>query len=647
VSGNNVKEVFNIEEKELIILASPDNNENLTGYSLISDIGAYSYEGIEASYYIDKKIQVLLKNNEIIAVVGVIDENPVIENCFIVQNTGQEITIFSGGVERTYLFNNSGGDLANKICDLRIHEDGAEITNLYEEAITGKILKVTGAVAEFEGVGTKKLAQRAKVYSTADGDVTWKGPSSLIVGSDIAYYFMNGDEIRAAVIIKNQIPENIRVAISNTGYTSLYHDTVEITSEEGFSAFLGGDESYYGPGEIYSPVLDNGGRVFIKPSVGGKIIINSIRRNWPGGAAPAYRGTVEVSKEGGKYVIVNEAPFEEYLYAVIPSEMPTSFGLEAAKVQAVTARSYAHNQFLENKYHEYGANIDDSVNSQVYNNIPENESSVIAVDETNGVFITHQGKVVSANFFSTSAGYTANSGEIWADATTKQFPGDTPPYLTAAGQFEGAGFGDLSIEENAIKFFKDPDVECFEKGAPWFRWNVEMTAEEISNSVNSNLAARYKANPSLIKTLQEDGYYRTKGIESVGKITNMQVIKRGEAGNIMQLKLSGTEASIMVYTEYNIRMLLKPSSPGKEITLNLDGGDIVENYSLMPSSFFVFDKYVDADGNLTRVVFYGGGNGHGVGMSQTGVRALIGLGYDFESIIKHYFAGVELSAISG
>ena len=62
----------------------------------------------------------------------------------------------------------------------------------------------------------------------------------------------------------------------------------------------------------------------------------------------------------------------------------------------------------------------------------------------------------------------------------------------------------------------------------------------------------------------------------------------------------------------------------------------------MPSAFFVMEKAADTNGTLNSVRFYGGGNGHGVGMSQNGVRGKINRGYNFEQILLHFFPGTEL-----
>lgn len=46
------------------------------------------------------------------------------------------------------------------------------------------------------------------------------------------------------------------------------------------------------------------------------------------------------------------------------------------------------------------------------------------------------------------------------------------------------------------------------------------------------------------------------------------------------------------------------------------------------------------------VVFEVLGYGHGVGMSQTGADSMAKLGNDYETIIKHYYTGVEIQNVS-
>ncbi len=48
-----------------------------------------------------------------------------------------------------------------------------------------------------------------------------------------------------------------------------------------------------------------------------------------------------------------------------------------------------------------------------------------------------------------------------------------------------------------------------------------------------------------------------------------------------------------------------------------------------------------------RVIFYGRGFGHGVGMSQWGAQGMALNGANYEQILKHYYQGIALTSIGG
>ena len=97
--------------------------------------------------------------------------------------------------------------------------------------------------------------------------------------------------------------------------------------------------------------------------------------------------------------MVNELPLEEYLFSVVPSEMPASYPLEALKAQAICARTYAYGHMLRAGYPRYGAHVDDSTSYQVYNNITEADSTTTAVKETYGqMILTDEGTVANTYY---------------------------------------------------------------------------------------------------------------------------------------------------------------------------------------------------------------------------------------------------------
>ena len=123
---------------------------------------------------------------------------------------------------------------------------------------------------------------------------------------------------------------------------------------------------------------------------------------------------------------ISEVPFEEYIKGVLAGEMPVSFDLEALKAQAVAARSYALVQANKNKDADY--DVVNTVDNQVYltdddlkekwkdDYVSKVNKIKKAVQETKGEYLTYNGEVVEALFFSTSTGKTENSEEVFSSA---------------------------------------------------------------------------------------------------------------------------------------------------------------------------------------------------------------------------------------
>jgi stage II sporulation protein D len=334
---------------------------------------------------------------------------------------------------------------------------------------------------------------------------------------------------------------------------------------------------------------------------------------------------------------------EEYLMTVVPSEMPVSFGLEALKVQAVAARTYAARAMQTTGFRPYGAHLDDSTASQVYNNISKQDVASYAVNDTTGMVAIYGDEVVDTRFFSTSCGYTANFHEVWGNLEN-EFPGDEIPYLTANPQYAGK-IPDLYREENFRAFLNQENLDGYDQFSPFFRWKVQMSRKQLEAILSKSLPALYKQQALFILTKTADGSYESREVpEEVGTLLNIEVLQRGEGGNIMELEITTTHGIFKIRKEYNIRQALRPVNylNGKPIELLLKDGSIRENFPLLPSAFAYIDFNRDTDGNIVDLTIHGGGYGHGVGMSQYGTYGLTLLGRNWQSILKHYYPGSEL-----
>ena len=124
-------------------------------------------------------------------------------------------------------------------------------------------------------------------------------------------------------------------------------------------------------------------------------------------------------------------------------------------------------------YSCYGAHLDDSVVSQVYNNIPEQPGAVEAVESTAGMVLFYGDQAADTRFFSTSCGFTANYHEVWSDPETGSFPAEPVPYLKAVSQVLGESF-ELEREEELARFLQHGDWPAYDRDSPYFRWQVKM-----------------------------------------------------------------------------------------------------------------------------------------------------------------------------
>jgi len=127
-----------------------------------------------------------------------------------------------------------------------------------------------------------------------------------------------------------------------------------------------------------------------------------------------YRGGMEFRADEKGLTVINELPLEEYLYGVVPAEMPAAWPAEALAAQAVAARSYALAQSQSGAYGNCGFDVLATQSSQVYKGYDwENPATSKAVDDTRGVILTYRGQPVNALFHSSSGGFTENSEDVW------------------------------------------------------------------------------------------------------------------------------------------------------------------------------------------------------------------------------------------
>lgn len=636
-----------METETFYVLGCWESNPNISKWNVATNKGYYIGDGINFMPFEEKSVKVLLRENEIIGITELVDEESVLlSNVWIAGQEKGTLNLFVNSCEKAYaLAEPKDKKYKGNVADITLVKGKIAKVAVKKNVLTGKVLLTGENYIELERYGKLELADNFCIYKTYAG-LEMEEAKTILVGYANTEFILDEGKICAAVIKEPIQVDQIRVLIKTDNFSQMTHEEVKLTADSDFTVSYGSKKETYEKGQTVTITPDSymleKTRIFIEPTnENGKITLLSVERNK---INPAYRGKMEIAQREDGLVLINELSIEEYLYAVIPSEMPTSYGTEALKVQAICARSYAYKQLMANGCSEYGAHVDDSYSYQVYNNIPENEVSIKAVKETHGKVLKYGKEIITAYYFSTSCGHTTNAQEVWNSA-------EQVPYLVGKLQTketrqkeEGSGEEsetiDLSKEKAFKAFLTKNEYDTYEKEMAWYRWNVTFTAQQLKESIDKNLGTRYAANPKLIQTLQKDGTYLSVPVDTVGEVEKIQVTSRKTGGIITEIVITGTENTVKVITEYNIRTLLAPLTS----TIIRQDESEVEHLSMLPSAFFILET-VQKDGKFDGYKITGGGYGHGVGMSQNGAKAMVDAGKTYEEVLKHFYEGVEIGEI--
>ena len=163
-----------------------------------------------------------------------------------------------------------------------------------------------------------------------------------------------------------------------------------------------------------------------------------------------YRGSIEVRVDGGGVTSINELDMDSYIRGVVAGEMPSSWPLEALKVQAVAARTYAlATSKTSGAFDQYP-----DTRSQVYRGVTgESVRSDAAVKDTDGKIVTYSGTPAVTYYFSTSGGHTENIEFSFVGSLSK-------PWLVGV-----------------------PDP--YDTQSPWHRWTVRLSEAALDRALRA------------------------------------------------------------------------------------------------------------------------------------------------------------------
>lgn len=295
-----------------------------------------------------------------------------------------------------------------------------------------------------------------------------------------------------------------------------------------------------------------------------------------------WRGELLISASGDELIVVNRLRMDDYVRGVVPLEIGTSSPGDAAAVEAQAVTARSYAVTrLGDSHRPYDMTA--TTQDQVYGGADaETQVGNTSVDATEGLVLLYGGAVVNAPYHANCGGSTAAPQDSWRASAE--------PYLQrVSDQIPGTN-----------RYYCDQ--------APRFRWTRTLGADELRDAIG-----RYvRALPG--------------GAGGIGAVTNVAVTAVTPAGRVATLTVD-TDRGRWSMRGNEIRAALR--SPAGE---------------LLYSTYFSVDV-VPGRGGVERVILNGGGNGHGVGMCQSGAIGRARAGQDFRTILRTYYPGTTVGTI--
>ncbi len=439
---------------------------------------------------------------------------------------------------------------------------------------------------------------------------------------------------------QKQIPKgHIRVLIKTSEFADIYHSEIVVSSKTGLYIEQNKEIMTCAPDEqlVLTESELQGKTMRIRTCQDGKIKLHNVVR----AEEVEYNGSMECYGTTKGLVLVNELQVEEYLYGVVPSEMPSSFPLEALKAQAISARTYTYFHMKDFAYPEWMAHVDDSTSFQVYKNIVEKENVNQAVDDTRNLVILNQGDFIESFYYSTSSGRSTGY-EVWKPEEEKEWLQCKALVVEPSGSLddfsydEETDFETVKIKEKAYRaYITQGNIKDIEYQEAWYRWRYIKSFDDVKGFLTRIEVLKEK----YPEEIQITSKYREK-LTQESQVLSCRITQRSASGMAQQLCIQTENFEINIKTQQCIREVLSVSG---EIIVRKDGSCFTLG-ELLPSAYFCFDTMYD-NHCLKSMTIYGGGFGHGAGMSQNGAKCLADMGKSAEEILKYYYTDVEVQEV--
>lgn len=374
--------------------------------------------------------------------------------------------------------------------------------------------------------------------------------------------------------------------------------------------------------------------------------------------------------------VINVVPTDRYIACVMSYEISPSSHHEVHKAFSIAVRNYTYNG--ENKHKTANFDLCCDTHCQAYRGSGRlNESIVTSVKETAGnVILTKDGEFADIYYSSTAGGCTVAVEDTWnteAQSHLIAFPTPWEKYR------DYNSYTSWTVEYTPYELYEKIKNDCPEIKGDIAKVEIEL-CEDSPHVYSITYTDIYgnKATVSGTTTLRVMlGLY--SGCFVVGK--GGETVKRkvysydcfdnvysptyqGPLGIKVEKELLVDMGDSLSEEEIEKLKAFVEESFGSSSKFMNGSFEISENGTVMvsaegeslhftenglPDLFSaktVIKEYdVTLEGEEGNFVFDGMGWGHGVGLSQNGLKELVNLGYDYKTILEVYFPGAKVTYV--
>ena len=358
--------------------------------------------------------------------------------------------------------------------------------------------------------------------------------------------------------------------------------------------------------------------------------------HWERKEAQTFLGKLRFIVENNNICAINELPVETYLISVISSEMRATSSLELLKAHAVISRSWLLAQMEQRKAENNNAvkqpslfKTDNEIvrwydredhkhfdvcaddHCQRYQGITKaaNKHVVEAIKQTAGEILTSRGEICDARYSKCCGGAVEEFQYCWENIKKPYLQAlpDTMPDTTSLPNLTNEAVARQWILSSPNAFCNTTDQKVLsqvlndfdQETTDFYRWIQIYSQAEVKQLLEEKLAMQF------------------------GDVIDLIPMERGKSGRIYRLKIIGTQRTLIIGKELEIRRALSKSH--------------------LYSSAFVIEKVDIKDGVPQQFIIKGAGWGHGVGLCQIGAAMMGVQGYRYDEILLHYYKSAEIT----